>query len=159
MIVTNLIESLIHFHAGASTPLSQLCILHFPYFCKIYKFPYFRLLYVFCLIYVFRSPYSDHDVGLFMHHALHVQDAHAFVKCYTCWDFGIWEYAACYCRSSEYRIDATLARSLRLCATSCLVPPVPQPIGRSPERSSLRHNRRLRLHRGHAGCRLWPHSG
>src|SRR6218665_595668 len=37
---------------------------------KLYTSPYFRKMYVFCLICVFAAPYFDHNV--FMHHALHV---------------------------------------------------------------------------------------
>ena len=43
------------------------------YFRKIYKFPYFREIYVFCLIDVFAPLYFEHDA--FMHHALQVLDA------------------------------------------------------------------------------------
>ena len=47
-----------------------------PYFRKIYKFPNFCEIDVFCLIdVVFASPYFDHDVF----HALRVLDAPALV--------------------------------------------------------------------------------
>ena len=51
----------------------------------MHKFPYFRIIYVFCLIYViFAFPYFGHNA--FMHHAcLHVtgRTAKAFMYCLT----------------------------------------------------------------------------
>jgi len=63
---------------GASiTHKSMIHIAYSPYYTKMTKFinsPYFRSIYVFCLIYVFDFPlFFNHDA--FMHHSLHVLDA------------------------------------------------------------------------------------
>src|SRR6218665_625307 len=66
-----------YFCTGASIPFKAMMhIAYSPYFRKMYKFPpiLFKFPY-FYLIYFFSSPYFDHDA--FMHHALHVLDAHA----------------------------------------------------------------------------------
>ena len=56
-------------------------IAYSPYFPKIFKCrPIFVQFTFLCLIYVFASPYFDHDV--FMHHALHVLDATANASSY-----------------------------------------------------------------------------
>src|SRR6218665_2493961 len=67
------ISAMAYNYPGASiSPKPVKHVAFSPYFPKKYKFPYFRSIYVFCLIYVFCFPNFDPDAFIRRPNSLHV---------------------------------------------------------------------------------------